>query len=106
MTAAALLINLADRGVRLGVEDGSLTVRASRGVLTAEDRDALRDCKPELIALVAVPPIVSHEAGEPDDWPASWAADFEEMKAENIRLGHIPGEAARLAYEVLKARAA
>jgi hypothetical protein len=31
--------------------------------------------------------------------------DFNAMAAENRALGHAPGEAARLAYEVLKARA-
>jgi hypothetical protein len=47
-----------------------------------------------------------HLDPDPDDWPWDWWDDFCRMKLENIRLGHIPGEAARLAYEVLKARAA
>jgi hypothetical protein len=43
---------------------------------------------------------------DPDDWPETWRSDFAEMRAENVRLGYPPGEAAHLAYLVLKSRAA
>jgi hypothetical protein len=45
-------------------------------------------------------------SAEPTDWPESWAVDFRDMVDENIRLGHPPGEASRLAFLVLEARAA
>lgn len=52
MGAHELLLNLAARGIRLAVQDGRLVVTpASR--LTDSDRDAIRNCRGELLALLA-----------------------------------------------------
>lgn len=41
-----------------------------------------------------------------DDWPESWAWDFERVRAAGVAMGYLPGEAAGLAFRWLKARAA
>lgn len=96
MSASALLVHLTDLGVRLSVFDGTLAVEAPRGVLTEADREAMRAHKAELLALVA--------ECEPPDWPASVVAEFNDACVAHERVGHPPGEAARLAYEHLKRR--
>jgi hypothetical protein len=116
MTASTLLARLTDRGVHLAAEAGSLVVAAPRGVLTDEDRDALRACKPELLALVAPAPVLAYETTSPwidvatpepaDDWPEAWSADFADLVAENRQVGYPSGVAAALAYRLLQARAA
>lgn len=53
----------------------------------------------------AVSEVLSNPGQEPEDWPIGWWDDFDVLKAEHIAMGEIPGEAARLAYEHLKARA-
>lgn len=53
----------------------------------------------------AVEEVLSEPGEDPEDWPASWWPDFDKKKAAYSRRGHVEGEAARLAYEDLKARA-
>lgn len=52
MTAAALLADLRRRGVHLEPDGGGLFYRAPKGILTAADRDALRQHRDKLLALL------------------------------------------------------
>ena len=53
----------------------------------------------------AVSEVLSNPGEEPGDWPMGWWDDFDVLKAEYVAMGEFTGEAARLAYEHLKARA-
>src|SRR5438552_5093934 len=53
MTANFLLADLRRRGVRLEPDRGGLRYRAPRGILTDADREALRQHRDELLALLA-----------------------------------------------------
>jgi len=50
MTAAELAANLQNRGIRLSVAGGRLRVEAPEGALTPQDKQALAECKGELLA--------------------------------------------------------
>lgn len=134
MTASTLFSHLAQRGVRLGCESGSLTIRAPKGILTDADVRTIAEHKPELLALLtpepeptarepddtgritvdvpsrdgmlsAVASSLMDPGPDPGDWPDSWWSNFDAMVSENVKLGYHPGVAAELAYEVLKSRA-
>ena len=70
MNASDLVASLSARGAKLTVAEDRLVVNAPRGVVTAEDRDALARCKAEVLALLDRPDVPPPPA---IDWPTLFA---------------------------------
>ena len=68
MTARDLLDSLAARDIVLVVESGKVRLNAPKDELTAEDIDAVRQHKVELIELVTSP--AEFQLGDPINWDA------------------------------------
>ena len=52
MSAATLISDLGERGIRLATRGDRLVIDAPKGALTEADRRAIAEHKPELLALV------------------------------------------------------
>jgi hypothetical protein len=72
MSVADLLGDLNRRGVRLAVAEGKVRLDGPAGVITEADRQAVRDHKPALVALLEGPPPLD-AAAVPPAW-RSWLA--------------------------------
>ena len=94
MSPAGLLRDLLDRGVRLYLRGDRLHIKASRGVVSAELLQALREIKPTLLRLA-----VLNCRSEVKQWPQDRFVDWEERAAIREYHGGLDRpEAERRAY--------
>lgn len=86
MTASSLMASLTGRGVILSADGGRLSVDAPAGVLTEDDRDALRRHKAAILAILDGAPPPDDPGPDPASmpWPprpvelATWPTPYRE----------------------------
>jgi hypothetical protein len=83
MTPTALLAELRERGVELAVDGDKIRYRAPRGVLTADLKEAMRACKPDLLAALAQEPVSRSTADHTDPW-VGWPPTLADLGSKSV----------------------